>query len=397
MSFISQLLDKLKHLKSNKDTDSAQENYFDNEPNEFVGECFEGDNSDPADGAKTLKNKTILYGVGGIAALCAGLLLSNSLASNTAPTRNEGVDLSIPSTVNNPAASLPDSYKDIAKYDKQLKDKQIDDNLKQQMDKPTPPPPVVQPQQAPAYYPPPLPANNPSEEIKQRERDKILASPISFGIKVDPSTIKTTPTVAYSLPHTSVATHVIHAGTVIPATTLTGASSDVPNGDIVAMVRQDVYDSLSGKHLLIPQGAKLIGKSGSAGARGNKRLAVAFNRIIFPNGVSLDLPDQQGIDGPGFPGLKDKYDQHSSTLLRTAFLSALFSAGVQSATGNSNGTDNRSPGEEAVAGSVASILNTAQSIVNRDANLNPTVIIRPGIQFSVFINKDLTLGEYLYE
>lgn len=181
---------------------------------------------------------------------------------------------------------------------------------------------------------------------------------------------------------------------MIPATMLTGATSDSPQSDIVAQVRQDVYDSLTGEHLLIPQGTRLIGQSGSAGSRGNKRLGVVFTRIIFPDGRSINLPKQQGIDGAGYPGLKDKYDSHSSTLYRTAFLSAIFAAAAQSATGNTSGTDTRSPGQEAVSGAVADVLRTAKTIVDRDASINPTIEIRPGYRFSVFINQDFALNAY---
>ena len=84
--------------------------------------------------------------------------------------------------------------------------------------------------------------------------------------------------------------YTLSAGTVIPATMLTGITSDSPGGDVVAQVRQDVYDSLTGKYLLIPQGTRLIGTSGTAGSRGNKRLGVIFKRLIFPNGTSVNLP-----------------------------------------------------------------------------------------------------------
>lgn len=186
----------------------------------------------------------------------------------------------------------------------------------------------------------------------------------------------------------------LNAGAVIPATLLTGVSSDVSNGDVVAQIRQDVYDSLTGTHLLIPQGSRVLGTSGSAGSRGNKRIGVVFKRIIFPDGRSIDLPNQNAIDGVGYPGLSDKYDDHSSSLYRSAFWTALLSAAAQSATGDSGGSDDRSPGEEAVAGAVASVLQTGQQIIQRDVNMQPTITISPGFQFSIFVNQDFSLGEY---
>lgn len=188
--------------------------------------------------------------------------------------------------------------------------------------------------------------------------------------------------------------YILNAGAVIQATLLTGVTSDVPHGDVVAQVRQDICDSLTGMHLLIPQGSRLLGHAGSAGGFGNQRIGVQFYRIILPNGSSLALPEQQAIDGTGYPGLKDKYTDHSGKLYRTAFLSSILAAAAQSATGHTSGSDNRSPGQEAIAGAVASILNTGNTLVQRDASMGPTIEIAPGYQFSVFVNQDLLIGEY---
>lgn len=189
--------------------------------------------------------------------------------------------------------------------------------------------------------------------------------------------------------------YALQAGSVIPATLQTGVSSDMPGGDVVALVRQNIYDSLTGTHLLIPQGSKIIGTYGQAGARGNKRIGVVFERIILPDGSSLELPDQKAIDGTGTPGLIDKYTTHSSTLFKTAFMTALLGAAAQSATGNTSGDDNRSPGQEAVAGAVAEVMETASDLIDRDANIAPTITISPGYQFNIFINQDLLIGEYV--
>lgn len=188
--------------------------------------------------------------------------------------------------------------------------------------------------------------------------------------------------------------YILNAGAVIQATLLTGVTSDVPRGDVVAQVRQDIYDSLTGMHLLIPQGSRLLGHAGSASGFGNQRIGVQFYRIILPNGNSLALPEQQAIDGTGYPGLKDKYTDHSGKLYRTAFLSSILAAAAQSATGHTSGSDDRSPGQEAIAGAVASILNTGNTLVQRDASMGPTIEIAPGYQFSVFVNQDLLVGEY---
>ena len=110
--------------------------------------------------------------------------------------------------------------------------------------------------------------------------------------------------------------------------------------------------------------------------------------------IALFCHREQAIDGVGFPGLLDRYDDHRSSAYRSGFMSALLAAGVQSLTGNTSGNDERSPGQEAVSGAVASILSTGQRFVDQDLNRGATIEIRPGFQFSVFINQDLAINEY---
>lgn len=191
--------------------------------------------------------------------------------------------------------------------------------------------------------------------------------------------------------------HMLYAGSVIQATLLTGISTDIPNNEIVAVVRQDIYDSLTGSHLLIPQGSKIIGQAGGAGGKGIKRIAVAFNRIILPNGNSIILPNLPAIDGTGMPGLKDLYDSHTGNLLRTAVFGTMVSAIAQSATGNIGGSDTRSPGQEAVSGGVKEIQNVISDLVKRSAQNQITIEIRPGKEFSLFVTQDISIPEYTSE
>ena len=294
----------------------------------------------------------------------------------------------------------------------------------------TAPAPVQTPSRAPAMpvavaAPVTIPAANHTEQTAARERQKeaearnnseiafklaaaiskeqaanaiqpLANAPVSTSGNVMQTSVQT------ASPHYGVETYedsgtgsyILNAGAVIQASLLTGITSDVANSDVVAQVRQNIYDSLTGMHLLIPQGSRLIGRAGSAGGLGNHRIGVKFYRIILPNGSSLALPDQQAIDGTGYPGLADKYIEHSGRLYRTAFLSALLAAAAQSATGNTSGSDDRSPGQEAVSGAAAAILNTGNKLVERDAKISPTIEIEPGFQFSVFVNQDLLVGEY---
>lgn len=395
-------LEKLKFKLgiAKEESDETEDNVFTEKSN-----IETPDEDAPEDEAKTLKGSLIKILAGGIIVVGVASVFSNFMTT-PAEKKTEQADLSTINTrTNNPAAALPDSYAEIAKYEQQKKD------LEKVPKKKSEQPKVERENVAPARYQQPVNVqrqysggrqNDSVAERAAKEAAAILASPILFDIGQQSASATEQSAFGSSAPvftqnNSRQTGYTLSAGTVIPATMLTGITSDSPGGDVVAQVRQDVYDSLTGKYLLIPQGTRLIGTSGTAGSRGNKRLGVIFKRLIFPNGTSVNLPDQQGIDGAGYPGLQDKYEDHSSTLYRSAFLAAIFAAAAQSATGDSNGYDNRSPGEEAVAGSVASILDTAQTIVERDANIAPTITISPGYQFSVFINQDFALGEYLYE
>lgn len=253
-----------------------------------------------------------------------------------------------------------------------------------------------------------------AEKERQTQEKNALKSAIAFSLAANPTvqssggvSVSTSNNVSRSIPVSSYSmtnsfadtgenggSYALQAGSVIQATLITGITTDMPGSDVYAQVRQNVYDSQTGEHLLIPQGSRLIGVTGNAGSRGNARVGVTFKRLIYPDGRSIDLPDQKAIDGVGYAGLKDKYTEHTGKLYSTAFVTALLSAAAQSATGDSSGSDDRSPGQEAVSGAVADVLNSMKSIIDRQAQVQPTATIRPGTEFSVLINQDLLLGEY---
>jgi len=409
MSFFQNIKDK---FGSKKDDNVEQFLNGENQEEQNEDNITVPDEDTPEDGAKTVKGTLVKSIAFGVAAVAVAAVVSSMMSSPKAPGQGkESTDLSTNTVTANPAKGIPDNYADIAKYqaknNKQqpIKPVNAEQRLAAQQGEPqsiSHAAGYTSSYQSPSY-------NNQSynksddRQIAQ-QKAKIAASPILFDIDISKfaqtaasmSTANAAPAPMRETNDSYDNGYTLYAGTVIPATLLTGVTSEVVNGDVVAQVRQDVYDSLTGMHLLIPQGSRLIGVSGAAGSRGNKCIGVAFKRIIFPNGFSVQLPEQKAVDGTGFPGLRDKYDDHSSTLYRTAFLGALLAAAAQSATGKSSGYDTRSPGEEAVSGAVAEVLDTAHTIVERDANMAPTITITPGAQFSVFINADIALMEYLY-
>lgn len=122
--------------------------------------------------------------------------------------------------------------------------------------------------------------------------------------------------------------YVVQAGAVIPAALVMGLRSDLP-GQVIAQVTQNLYDSLTGRILLAPQGSKLIGTYESQLVFGQSRVFLAWTRLILPNGKSLDLPREPGADIGGYAGLQDSVDHHWRALFGAAMLSAILAVGTQ--------------------------------------------------------------------
>ncbi|MCK1357168.1 MULTISPECIES: TrbI/VirB10 family protein [unclassified Bradyrhizobium] len=186
-----------------------------------------------------------------------------------------------------------------------------------------------------------------------------------------------------------VSPYVVQAGTVIPAALNTGIRSDLP-GQITAQVTEAVYDSPSGRYLLIPQGAKLIGQYDSSVAFGQSRILLVWTRIIMPEGTSIVLERQPGADTGGYAGLEDEVDNHWGMLFKAAVLSTMLSVGAEAGT-----SQNENNLVQAIrSGASNSISQTGQQIVQRQLNIQPTLTIRPGFPVRVIVTRDLVLAPY---
>lgn len=183
--------------------------------------------------------------------------------------------------------------------------------------------------------------------------------------------------------------YVVQAGTVIPAALITGIRSDLP-GQITAQVTEAVYDSPSGKYLLIPQGAKLIGQYDSSVAFGQSRVLLVWTRIIMPDGSSIVLERQPGADIEGYAGLEDEVDNHWGMLFKAAVLSTLLSVGAEAGTSQ----DENNLVQAIRSGASNSISQTGSQIVQRQLNIQPTLTIRPGFPVRVIVTRDLVLTPY---
>lgn len=184
---------------------------------------------------------------------------------------------------------------------------------------------------------------------------------------------------------------VLQAGAVIPASLITGLRSDLP-GEVTAQVTEDVYDSPTGKFLLIPQGARLIGQYDAQIAFGQSRALLVWNRLIMPNGKSIVLERQPGTDSEGYAGLEDEVDNHWGMLFKAAILSTLLSVGSEAGTNNSNSENNLA--QAIRQGGSQSFNQIGEQVVGRSLSIQPTITIRPGFPVRVLVTHDLALEPY---
>jgi type IV secretory pathway VirB10-like protein len=179
--------------------------------------------------------------------------------------------------------------------------------------------------------------------------------------------------------------HLVQAGSVIPAALITGIRSDLP-GQITAQVTQNVYDSPTGRILLIPQGARLIGEYGSEIADGQSRVLLAWDRLILPGGRSIALDRLPGADAAGMAGLADRTDYHWGHMLKATLVSTLLGVGAEL------GAEDEDRLVRAVRrGAQDSINETGRQLVERQLGVKPTITVRSGAILRVIVTRDIIL------
>jgi type IV secretion system protein TrbI len=188
---------------------------------------------------------------------------------------------------------------------------------------------------------------------------------------------------------TPVSPYQLMAGTVISASLVTGLNSDLP-GFVIAVVTEHVYDTSTGRHLLVPQGTRLLGKYDSVVAFGQERALVVWQRLIFPDGSSIVIDNLPATDAGGYAGLADDVDLHTWKLLKGVALATILGVGSQLSFGSTD-----SDLVKALRESTQSTTNRAgQRLVERNLNVQPTITVRPGWSLRVIVHKDLILRPY---
>jgi type IV secretion system protein VirB10 len=188
--------------------------------------------------------------------------------------------------------------------------------------------------------------------------------------------------------------YTVMAGTTIPAALVTGINSDLP-GQAIASITENVYDTATGRYLLIPQGSRLLGQYDSQIAFGQRRVLLVWTRLVMPDASSITLERLPGVDAAGYAGLQDGVDWHWKELGAAAVLSTLIGVGAELA------APDRSNGQTQVViatrQSVQDTINQAgQEITRRSLSIQPTLTIRAGMPVRVIVNRDLVLRLYAF-
>ena len=185
----------------------------------------------------------------------------------------------------------------------------------------------------------------------------------------------------------------LKAGTIIPGLMLTGLNSDLP-GNVLAQVSENVWD-VAGKHVLIPKGTRVIGVYDSQATFGQSRVLLVWNRLVMPNGTTLDIAGSPGVDQAGYSGLSGRVNEHWGRMFKSALLASIFVAGTEMVYGDdtsgnsSNNNEKKTPRDVAAESLAGSILDMGTKIMNKTSDIQPTITVKPGKKMGIFVQQDV--------
>ncbi|WP_322075542.1 TrbI/VirB10 family protein [Burkholderia cenocepacia] len=185
----------------------------------------------------------------------------------------------------------------------------------------------------------------------------------------------------------------LRAGSVIPGVMISGVNSDLP-GQIMGQVSQDVFDTATGKFLLIPQGTRLVGTYSSNVAYGQSGVLIAWQRLVFPDGKALDIDAMPGADSAGYSGFRDQVNNHYFRIFASALLLTGVTAGASYATDRNNNGSSTGYQQPTMSSELSQALGqqlgaVALQLISKNLNIAPTINIRPGYRFNIVAVKDL--------
>jgi type IV secretion system protein VirB10 len=161
-------------------------------------------------------------------------------------------------------------------------------------------------------------------------------------------------------------------------------------GPVKVMVTNPVY-SQDRQHVLIPEGTFILGDAQKVSGFGQKRLAVAFHRMLMPDGYSVDLDQFRGLDQVGETGLKDKVNNHYLQIFGASIALGIISGAAEATT---NGGYSESGSDTYRQGMASSLAASGANVLDRFINIPPTITIREGHRIKVYITQDMLLPAY---
>lgn len=187
----------------------------------------------------------------------------------------------------------------------------------------------------------------------------------------------------------------IKTGTLIPSVLITAINSDLP-GPIKAQVSENVFDTATGNHLLIPQGSTLVGVYSSRVAYGQNRVLIAFNRLIFPDGSTLNIGGMNGIDQSGAAGFTDQVNNHYLRIFGSALLLGGITGGIAANDDTHRYQTIQTPKQAMISSIINELGQVAKEMIRQNMNIAPTLEIRSGYRFNVFATQDMILEPLEY-
>lgn len=183
----------------------------------------------------------------------------------------------------------------------------------------------------------------------------------------------------------------LKVGTMIPGVLITGLNSDLP-GQVIATVSQNVYDSITHSQILLPQGAQMYGMYDPRIAYGQDRALMAWTRINYPDGTTLELEGMGGMDMQGYAGFADQVDHHYFKIFGNAFILGMISGAMQASVSNGkNSNDDNSRGQDVSNGVTQQFATAGSTLIQKNLDVQPTITIRNGYKFNIMLNKDIVL------
>jgi type IV secretion system protein VirB10 len=187
--------------------------------------------------------------------------------------------------------------------------------------------------------------------------------------------------------------YLVYEGSVLDTVLMNRLDGDA-TGPVKVLVSNPLY-SHDHQHVIIPEGTVVLGEAKKIGAAGfgqQRRMAVAFHRLIMPDGYSVDLDQFHGLDQIGEEGLKDKVNNHYLEIFGTSIALGVVAGASEITQGG--GTITTSGSQAFTNGTAASVSQSATSILDRFLQIPPTITIREGHRVKVYFTQDLLLPAY---